>query len=152
MENPSWLFVAAAVISVVGFIIIFRQLATNIENRLQRENTVEVGELQKDLQGLFTKFGLIEFIPLLLIVYGFMNIGNFTASLTDTALLTPLVTVIMIFILGFLVIISTTRQLFLITNLNDDIKRFIQSTRTIGLGLISALPIIAIVAIFLMSS
>ena len=148
MDNPSWIFVLATVISVLGVAIVYKQFAFSAERKAQNEN--DRSSIQKDLAKFFIKVSIIEMIPIILVVYGFMKLDSFQSTFSNPEIYVPLGIVILFYLLGFMMISSTTSQIQLIPNINENIKRSFQQYKQIGIGIISAFPIISVVAITVM--
>lgn len=147
MENPSWYFVIASIIAVIGIVVAFKQFAAKLEERLNSKDSFPQQEIQRDLTQFFLKVAGIETIPVILIVLGFMGVKTWNGETTD--LLLPFVMVIGTFLLGIIQILLTRGTLHSL-NVSAEVKSFFNTYVFIGLSLISAFPIISVVALLIM--
>lgn len=150
MENPSWLFVLAAAIAVIGIVIAFKQLAASLEEKIFNKERSGQEPFQKDLSSFFIKVAIIEAIPIILIVLGFINIETLPDGRDPSDLTIPLFLVIFSFIFGVLNIFLTRGRLLADQNIEGESKAFINTVIFVGIGMVSAIPIIAAIAILTM--
>ncbi|MBB6452055.1 putative membrane protein YecN with MAPEG domain [Salirhabdus euzebyi] len=146
--NPGWLFVLASLIAVVGITISFRQLITRLEDKLRDSEEVNQKTFQKDLSRLFIKIMIIESIPIILIFLGFIEMNYF--ELTNLfQVYIPLILVLGILVFGLISIFSTRGAVIAMHEIPKDTRGFIYTLLFIGMALVSAIPIISIISIFM---
>ncbi|WP_077622757.1 hypothetical protein [Sediminibacillus massiliensis] len=148
--NPGWLFVLAAVIAVTGIVVAFKQMAGTAEKRLEEGKTVTTESFQKETTRFFIKVAIIEVIPILLIVFGFVQIESYNAN--SLQLMFPILFILVILLFGMLNVILTRTRLMSIKDLSEQSRAFVNSTIFIGIGLVSTIPIIGVVAILTMGA
>lgn len=127
-------FVLAVLIAVIGISVNFK---FHIDK--MKDNPTDQGKIQTKF---FIANAIIEIIPIILVVWGFMN----TRPVSSTAdLLIPIAITIIATLFGVLFIFLQSK-----VDVTEEIKAFIRSFTFIGLMMILAFPIIAIVAMLLM--
>ncbi|MBM7573573.1 hypothetical protein [Aquibacillus albus] len=146
--NTGWLFVLASAIAVVGIVTAFKQMMVVVEGKLEKEEVVSTNSLQKQLSGFFIRVALIESIPIVLIVFGFIQMETWVGNQSD--ILLPLIIIIIILVFGIINVFLSRGSLLAFNDLPKEAKTFIQTLIFIGMAMVSAIPIISIVAMFIM--
>lgn len=129
-----YVFVIATILAITPILVIFKVMIERIkENPEQRE---------KAHMQFFIGVALSEFIPIILIVYGFAN-------------LTPVASIDELYTPGLIIILFTIVAAFFIflqrtVGVAEDIKQFINLFAMIALAMTTAIPIISIVALITM--
>ncbi|MFD1851637.1 hypothetical protein [Oceanobacillus bengalensis] len=131
----TYIFVLAAAIAVFGITTVFR---VNI-NKIKENPEL----LQKAQTNLFIGAALSESIPILLIVYGFIKMEQ-VSSIEE--LFIP--AIIILFLMAYAVITVLLQSKI---DVDEDKKGLIRSFSFIGIALINAIPIISLVALFMMA-
>ena len=126
-------FVLGAVIASLGITIVVRSAMEKVV-----ANRDKLHEIQTRL---FTQVFIIEIIPILLIIVGFMYLQDSTAN----AIL-PLGVVLLSLIVNFILLFSKKNELI---SYEPKIQTTLNTLFFIGLALMAALPIVAIVAIII---
>ncbi|MGD6833623.1 hypothetical protein ACQCT5_15740 [Sutcliffiella halmapala] len=127
-----YLFVIAAVVACFGIAILLRssmeQLAKHPEN---------ISQIQTRL---FMFVAFIEALPIVLIVFGFMTLADSSADL-----IIPLVIVVVSVVIN--AVINLLKRNELVANY-PEVKSTINSLFLVGNALMAAIPVVAIVAMF----
>src|SRR5690625_3084335 len=129
-----YIFVIATIVAIIPILIISKIAMGRIkENPEQRE---------KIYSQFFIGIALSETIPLILIVYGFANL-SIVASIKE------------LYVPGLIIILFTIVAAFFIflqraVDVTEDIKGMVTTFSFIALAMITAIPIISIVALFSM--
>lgn len=151
MNYVGWLFVLAAYIAVIGIFLAFKQMFRLIEKKVEKGETVDQIFFQKQMSRFFIRVALIELIPIVLIVAGFIQLDGLVAGegLNDIILELGLVLIILFF--GIINIFRLRSRVVSLANLDSGTKGIVNTLVFIGLGLLTAIPIISIVALSLLS-
>ncbi|WP_096154921.1 MULTISPECIES: hypothetical protein [Bacillus] len=126
-------FVLAALIASLGITIAVRSSMDKF--------VAEPSKLQEFQTRLFIQVFAIEAIPILLIIVGFMHLQNSTAN----AIL-PLGVVLLSLFVNFILLFSKKNELL---SHEPKVQSALNNLFFIGLALMAALPIVAIVAILI---
>ncbi len=123
----------AAIVATTGIGIVIRkamrELATNPDQRQQIQSRMFIG------------VAIAEMLPLILIVLGFTMLESFTGSVVVPVAITIAVTVV-----NFVILLRTFLDLVKDPHADKQAKAMVQTTFFIGYALMTAIPIIAIVA------
>lgn len=125
----------AAAIAVIGILTAFKKSLDQL-----KENPENVEKIQSKL---FIGAAISESIPILLIVYGFINMDSVT---TINELFVPIVIVVALMVFSIIYIFTQSR-----IDVDPDKKPIIRSFSFIGMGLVNAIPIIALIMLFMMA-
>ncbi|OIJ15278.1 hypothetical protein BKP35_05370 [Anaerobacillus arseniciselenatis] len=93
---------------------------------------------------------LVEAIPIIFVIVGFILIAPLEGALEMVEILPALVLVILILAVGLINVFMRLRETLAIGNISNEAKAAILTTTLIGVSLISAIPIVSIVAILIM--
>ncbi|RKQ34340.1 hypothetical protein [Oceanobacillus halophilus] len=126
--------VLAAVIAVIGILAVFKRSVSQL-----KENPDNLEKIQTKL---FIGVAISESIPILLIIYGFINME--TVSSIDE-LFVPMVIVIALMVFSIFYVFTQSRL-----DVEPEHKPMIRTFGFMGMGLVNAIPIIALVMLFLM--
>jgi F0F1-type ATP synthase membrane subunit c/vacuolar-type H+-ATPase subunit K len=149
--NPAWYFVLATIIAVFGVLFSFNRMMGEVQKRVKIGQTVNGESFQKEQTKFFISVAIVEAIPILLIVFGFMQIGLIEEETYNTLL--PLLIIVGIIIFALIQILTLRRDLVTERNsLSTDMTNLINTHLMIGLAMVSAIPIVSIVAILTMST
>jgi len=129
-----YIFVAAALIAVVTILIIFK---ISIEKIKENPDAAEKAKIN-----FFIGVATAEIIPILLIVYGFLNIEK-VASIEELYL-PGLIIILAVGIASFFIFLQRT------VGVEERARQATNLFAVLSLGLVSAFPIISIVALFTM--
>ncbi|MGP4039905.1 hypothetical protein ACTWP4_08445 [Gracilibacillus sp. D59] len=142
-----WLFTASAVIAGLGILFAFKRLMRGLTYRIKR-NEFHFKGLQKDQIRFFIQVGLIEAIPIFLIILGFMFMGE--DSLSIVSLIVPLLIILAVIIFSFLQIRNAKAEVMEVSsNLSQQELSYVKSLSFIGYMTVLGIPILAIVAILI---
>lgn len=134
-----YLVVAATVIFIVGFIILFQGLLKEVN-----EHTTKAF-MQKLQTKLFVRLAFIEMVPIALIIISFITLEGQTIDPS-----VPLIIVIIVFLLGLLRTFTVFRSKK--ESIDEaEIKNSLTMMFTISIPLIAAIPIISVVVLFIFS-
>lgn len=151
MINPAWFFVVATVIAVFGILISFKNMMEYVQGRIEQGQEISGESMQREQTRFFVKVAIVEAIPILLIVYGFMQIEQIVDQTYN--MLLPLLIIVGVLIFAFIQILFLKRD---IIGRNDVIstesENLINTFMMIGLAMVAAIPIVSVVAILTMSS
>ncbi|MBP3950845.1 hypothetical protein [Bacillus suaedae] len=148
--SPAWLFVLATVIAVVGIGFVFRKMMSTLEEGIIEKQMVTAESFQKEQSKFFLKIALVEIIPILFVVLGFTQLATYEVA-TQTEIVLPLAIVIIIAFFGIWSIVISRRQLLSNEDIPEQTKKLVNTSVFIGMAVINAFPIIAIVGILSMS-
>jgi F0F1-type ATP synthase membrane subunit c/vacuolar-type H+-ATPase subunit K len=146
MINPAWLFVLATIIAVLGILAAFKNLMAYVQQKIEAKEEVNMLSLQKKQGQFFIKVALSESIPLILIVFGFMLMD----SLENHNPFIPLVIIMAVLIFALFQVLTIRRNTLGYEEASTEIKTNVNTLCFLGGALISAIPIISIVAVLVM--
>ncbi|WP_232225532.1 hypothetical protein [Oceanobacillus manasiensis] len=131
----AYYFVAAAVLAVIPILTLYKVLVGKLKENPSSQQSIQ----QKFIIGV----ALCEIIPLLLIVYGYINLA-------------PVNTINELYIPGFIVLFLMAYAIFFIflqrnVDVTPEAKPVVQSFTLISLALALGIPIIALVSLFMMA-
>ena len=129
-------FVLASVIATFGVGFLVRNTIRKIFDDFGNRNAIQTK--------MFIYIAIIEAIPIILIIFGFLNIENSTADL-----IIPIIIVAASTLLNILLIFSTSLPLANEINTSREIKEALSTTAYIGIALVMSFPIIFTVACIL---
>ncbi|SHN31918.1 hypothetical protein [Gracilibacillus kekensis] len=142
-----WLFTLSAVVAGLGILFAFKRLMRGLNYRIKR-NEFHYKGLQKDQIRFFIQIALIEAIPIFLIILGFTFMGE-----TDTSIISlifPLLIILSVIIYSLMQIQKSKAEVMAEADkLNPQEQSYVRSLSLIGYMTILGIPILAIVAIFL---
>ncbi len=142
-----WLFTISAVFAGLGILFAFKRLMKGLTYRIKR-NEFHYKGLQKDQIRFFIQIALIEAIPIFLIILGFTFAGETDASIA--ALLIPLLLILAVIVYSLLQIQRAKAEVMTeASKLNQQEQSYVRSLSFIGYMTTLGIPILAIVAIFL---
>lgn len=147
--NPAWLFVLATVIAVLGILYAFKQMIVKIQEKVENGQEVKAESIQKEQTNFFIKVAMFEAIPILLIVYGFMQIG---IEDENYSIILPLIIIAGILIFALVQILALKRDLSVQNDrFSPETIGLVNTLIMIGMAMVSAIPIVSVVAILTMS-
>lgn len=152
MSHIGWLFVLAAYIAVIGIFLSYKQMMGVLSAKIEKGEQVEQSGFQKYIGKFFIRVALIETIPIVLIVAGFIQIGSAAPGLDFYDIILQLGLVLIILFIGIIQIFRIRSEINSLPGINQMSKGFVNILVFIGLGLISAIPIISIVALSLLTA
>lgn len=129
-----YVFVIATILAITPILIIFKVMLGRL-----KENPEQSGKIQSQF---FIGVALSETIPLILIVYGFMNLT--TASSVEEIYAPGLIIILFTALAAFFIFIQRA------VDVGEEIKPVVNSFALIALAMTTAIPIISIVALFSM--
>ncbi|WP_430493978.1 hypothetical protein [Rossellomorea marisflavi] len=128
-----YLMALAAIIATTGIGIVIR--------KAMREMVAHPDQRQQIQSRMFIGVAIAETLPLILIVLGFIMIESFTGSVVIPVAITIAVTAV-----NFVVLLRTFLDVVKDPHADKQTKAMVQTTFFIGYALMTAVPIIAIVA------
>lgn len=146
MVNPAWLFVLAAIIAVFGILAAFKNLMAYVQQKIEANEEISLQSLQKKQGQFFVKVALSESIPLILIVFGFILMD----SSKDQNIFIPLLLVLAVLIFALFQVINIRRNTLGFGEASTELKNIVNTLCFLGGALVSAIPIISIVALVIM--
>lgn len=142
-----WLLTISAVIAGLGILLAFKRLMRGLSYRIKR-NEFEFKGLQKDQIRFFIQVGLIEAIPIFLIILAFMYMGEESTSIAN--LIVPLIIILAIIVISFIQIQQTKANVMeTASTLNAEERSYVKSLSIIGYVTVLGIPILALVVIFI---
>ncbi|MDR6226089.1 hypothetical protein [Desmospora profundinema] len=142
MENPSWLFVIATVIAVVGNVIVFRQLVSHIQ---RKEKNQENWDAEQELIHFIKRIAVVEAIPMILVGLGILQVLN----TEEMEIMLPLGLIILIMFFGIIRIFLLRQEVLTDPSTSDHTKKIISIYSTIFICFVDVIPLISIVIFFL---
>ena len=144
--NSVWLFVLAAVIAVFGILAVFRNYMAKVQGIIETNQEVNMGTFGKEQSQFFIKVAMIEVIPIMLIVLGFL----FMDSTSDYNLLIPIVIIVAVLLFALLQVSNIRRNVLGYNDAPPQIQSIVTTMCFIAIALMSAFPIIALIALTIM--
>jgi F0F1-type ATP synthase membrane subunit c/vacuolar-type H+-ATPase subunit K len=146
--NPAWLFVIAAIIADVGILYSFRKLISPIQANIEEGKEINMETFQKEQTRFFIRVAVVEAIPILLIVFGFAQIEQYVGTIN---VLFPLAIIIAVFLFAVIRVFTIRRDSVGFKNeAPESTKNLVNTYVFIGIALLSAIPLVSVVAISLM--
>lgn len=131
-----YFFVIATVIATFGISYFVRkaikQIAVNLEDR---------GKIQTNM---FIGTALVEFVPIVLIVFGYVYLPF--SSIDNTI---PLSIVLLSTAINQFLIYNTTNKYVKDLNTSNQLKAALKLTASLGYTLVMAIPIVSVISMFL---
>ncbi|MGM0904054.1 MAG: hypothetical protein ACQEXB_23485 [Bacillota bacterium] len=146
MVNPAWLFALAAIIAVFGILAAFKNLMAYVQQKIEANEEISMQSLQKKQGQFFVKVALSESVPLILIVFGFISMD----SSKDQNIFIPLLLVLAVLIFALFQVINIRRNTLGYGETSTELKNIVNTLCFLGGALMSAIPIISIVALVIM--
>ncbi|KHF39956.1 hypothetical protein [Halalkalibacter okhensis] len=143
-----WVFVIATLIAVIGIVFQFKKLMSEVARKLDNNEEVTTQTLQKENNRFFIKVVMIEAIPIMLVVLGFILIESIQSPLNLIDILPALVILGITFLAGVVNVFMGQKQIFSERDVTSQAKAAITSMTFVGVSLIAAFPIISFVAMF----
>ncbi|MCT1905343.1 hypothetical protein [Oceanobacillus sojae] len=131
-----YIFVLAAVIAVLGIIRVFR---STVDNML-----TEPEKVQQYMSGFFTKVALVEFLPIILVILGFVFLQGEQLEMADVYV--PIAIIVILIIFNMFYVFSQRSPA---GNVEQDMKQRIQTLIFLTIALANSIPFIAIIFIIL---
>ncbi|GAE93549.1 hypothetical protein JCM21714_2636 [Gracilibacillus boraciitolerans JCM 21714] len=142
-----WLCTIAAVVAGLGILFAFKRLMRGLSYRIKRSEFHYKG-LQKDQIRFFIQVALIEAIPIFLLILGFTFMGS--EDLSIVSLIVPVLIILAVIIYSFIQIQQVKSEVTEeATKLNPQEQSYVRSLSLIGYMTTLGIPILALVAIFL---
>ncbi len=152
MSQIGWLFVLAAYIAVIGIFLFFKQMMDQLSAKIEKGEQVNQSGFQQVIGKFFIRVALIETIPIVLIVAGFIQIGSSVPGLGFNDIIVQLGLVLIILLIGIFQILRVRSEIISLPEIDQVSKSFVNTLVFIGFGLITAIPIISIVALSLLTA
>lgn len=150
MLNPAWLFVLAAVIAVLGILFFFKQMMASIQSSFREGQIINRQAIQKEQTNFFIKVALAEAIPIVFIVVGFAQIDPLGDTIVNIFL--PMIIILGTLVFALVQVLRIRNDTLGYGEISAETKNMINTLIFIGIALMSAIPTISIVALFIMSS
>ena len=93
------------------------------------------------------KVAIIEAIPIILIVLGFMQIGESTG---DSNQMIPLTIILLIFVFGIINVMLSKNGLFIRKEIDSSTRNSLNMLNFIGIAFVSSVPLISVIALMTM--
>jgi F0F1-type ATP synthase membrane subunit c/vacuolar-type H+-ATPase subunit K len=135
LMDALYYFVLAAIIATFGISWAVRIAIRELANEPERKENIQTK--------MFIKVAVVEAIPIILIIFGFINLSSSTSDI-----ILPLIIVGVVTILNIIFINGTSSQITNDLNTPGDLKSAIKTLTMMGTTLVLAIPIIAVVACF----
>lgn len=128
-------FVLAAVIATFGISWAVRTAIRELVNGPERKENIQTK--------MFIKVAVVEAIPIILIIFGFINLSS-----SNSDVIFPLIIVGAVTILNIISIYGTSSEITNDSNTPVDLKSAVKTLTMMGVTLVLAIPTIAVVACF----
>ncbi|GAE35957.1 hypothetical protein [Halalkalibacter akibai] len=149
MILPIWLFVLATVIAVVGIVFYFKKFMSDLQTKMDNNEEVTTTNIQKENSRFFVRVMLVEAVPIVLVVFGFMLFET-VGVVRVMDVLPALIIIAVTFIAGVANIFLARGQLLSGRDVSSQAKAAILSMTFVGISLTAAFPIISFVAIMIL--
>ncbi len=146
---PIWLFVLATVIAVVGIVFYFKKFMSDLQTKMDNNEEVTTTNIQKENSRFFVRVMLVEAVPIVLVVFGFMLFET-VGVVRVMDVLPALIIIAVTFIAGVANIFLARGQLLSGRDVSSQAKAAILSMTFVGISLTAAFPIISFVAIMIL--
>ena len=150
MINAGLLFALASLIAVTAIVVSFKQLIGDVQNRLSESPELTQDMLRQEFTRFFIKVAIVEALPILLIVLGFVQIGGQEGTFTLMEVLPSMVIVAILLAVGIFNVFIARQDTISLGSFSTQTKTMINTVCMIGLSLISAIPIVSFVALLTM--
>lgn len=131
----AYIFVAAAVLSVISLLVIFK---VNINKLI--EDPSQLPKVQRDF---LISVGLSKIVPVILLIFGIIKM----TTIEINNLLIPLAIIIVVVIYGFIYISSAKKTI----NKKEDVIFAVNTLVTIARPLTFSIPLMAVVFLLMMT-
>ncbi|GGF26199.1 hypothetical protein GCM10010954_26510 [Halobacillus andaensis] len=152
MLKPSWIFVAASLIAVVGIVFCFKKFMNDIQRKMDNKTPIRAEAMQKENSRFFISVAIVEIIPVILIVIGFLMIDSLSEALSGTEAALPLLIIAAIFLFGVINMVLTNKETLTVGTGQNEEKQAITTFTFIGIALTSSIPIVSVIATFMMTA
>ncbi|MDT8861286.1 hypothetical protein N0O92_13685 [Alkalihalobacillus sp. MEB130] len=143
-----WLFVIATVVAVIGIVFQFKRLMADVSSKLDNREEVTTQSIQKENSRFFIRVVMVETIPIILVVIGFIMMESIQGTLVLWDVLPALVIVVITFIAGMINLVIARNHALAGRDVTVQTQAAVTTMTFVGVSLIAALPIISIVAMF----
>lgn len=144
-ENPAWLFAIATMIACGGIAIVFKQLMARIVHIVEGEKDSHT--LQRDTTNFFIKVAIIEVIPIILLIFGFIKMNEYNGTIND--MIVPLIVTLAVYIFCLLVVFLSAKQVQNHPNITEMLRNQSSVFMMMGIAISSTFPLIVFVMIYL---
>jgi hypothetical protein len=146
--NPAWLFVIASIIAVIGILFAFRKMMSHIQGKVEKGKEINIESFQKEQTRFFIHVAIVEGFPILLIVFGFVQIEQLVEPVN---ILIPLVIIIAVFFASLFSVLTLRKDILGYKESSQGLKNPVNTFVFIGLIFLSAIPTVSIVALLIMA-
>ncbi|WP_202081382.1 hypothetical protein [Caldalkalibacillus salinus] len=145
------LFVSATIITVTGVLYYFKRMMADVNSHVQHSGGTFNEEYMHIVQKRFLlRFATVVSIPIILIISGFVRIED-TLRFHKVDVTIPLIIVIFTLSTGILGVVIERRKITPHLANAEHEKALITSLTLMGIGLVSMIPMISVVALLSMS-
>ncbi|GAE25180.1 hypothetical protein JCM9140_1159 [Halalkalibacter wakoensis JCM 9140] len=146
MTSAIWLFVLATVIAVIGIVIQFKKLMVQIQTKIDQNENVTTESLQKENSRFFVRVVMVEVIPIVLVILGFILMESMEGAMSLSQVLPALLIVIISLLFGVINVFLAKNQAISNQDVSIQTKATLTTMTFTGMSLVAAFPIISIVA------
>lgn len=129
-----YIFVIATILAITPILMIFKVMVGRLKEKPEQSSKIQ--------SQFFIGVAMSETIPMILIVYGFVNLTS--ATNIEEVYAPGLVIILFTALAAFFIFIQRA------VDVGEDIKQMVNSFALIALAMTTAVPIISIVALFSM--
>ncbi|MDL4841768.1 hypothetical protein [Aquibacillus rhizosphaerae] len=144
MMNPAWLFAIATVIGVFGILMAFKNLMKKVGNKLEQGQSVSTDSIKQELTKFFIHVAFAESVPIILIVFAFIQMESVTEEIS---IIIPLVIILLVESIALINVWAARRDIIGYEKQSNQARNSINSLCFIGIALLSAIPIISMVGL-----
>ena len=144
--DPVWFMVAASVIATIGIAVLFNQSMLAIQTEMDRDpQAASHGFVDKQRTSFLLKAAIVESLPMILIVIGFMQ-GADSGTTRDTMdIILPLVIIIGVFAASIFGIWSALRQALSHHDIDGQpVSHAIRAYGFLAIAFVGVIPIISV--------
>ena len=131
-----YFFVLAAIIATFGNSWAVRRAIRELSEDLERREKIHTS--------MFTHVAFVEIIPIILLVFGFINLHTSTVDI-----ILPLIIVIAVTLFNILLIYRASSDIKNDLHTPEETKAALKTLSSIGFVLVMSFPIVAIIASFM---
>jgi len=139
--HPIWYFVYASLICLFGISYLTIHLFSTFQMKIKDRNTLT--------SKYFLFVAIIEILPLILVVMGFIQMDDLTESINVTL---PAVVLAVFWILSVVTIISSKQKLVTSPTFPKEHSEIITTYMFVGFALLSSFPIINVITLFMVAN
>ncbi|QDP40591.1 hypothetical protein [Radiobacillus deserti] len=139
--DTSWYFVIASAVAVYGILFFYRGLIRQVQGAIEDGKELTIDSIKDFQASFFVKVAIIEVIPIILIVLGFIH-----APVEGNSLI-PVILIGAFYVSAWIQIFMLRQETIQLQN-EQSPNPVIQTLTMLGISLTGSIPLISIIAIY----